>query len=231
MSKVDFNNFYNEYIDAIKNRHSLNLDTTFRCPLQCPLCMRERPGGKEKIKMSYDMPLESFEKLCKQFNQIHICGQISDSIYHPKFLEMLKHHYENYDNSLMISTNGSGKKIEWWEQAYKYSNDNVTWIFGVDGFDQETAEKYRVNIKFNSVLNAMKLGASLGKKIVWQFIVFKHNEHQIETVKEYALSNGIGFYLMKSSRFHPDIIKNTGIKPPSDKNRSYKFRKRIEYDL
>lgn len=224
-------NFYDEYVYAVKNIHSLNLDMTFRCPLQCPLCMRERPGGKEKIKISSDMPIDSFKKVCNYFNKIHICGQISDSIYHPKFLDMLKHYYDNYDFPLIISTNGSGKKIEWWEKAYEYTSSNVTWIFGVDGFDQETAEKYRVNIKYQSVLDAMKLGASLGKNIVWQFIVFKHNEHQIENVKSYAHNHGINFHLMKSSRFHPEIIKGTGIEPPSKENRNFKYRKRIEYNL
>jgi MoaA/NifB/PqqE/SkfB family radical SAM enzyme len=231
LSKDNFESFYDEYVNAVKNTHSLNLDMTYRCPLQCPLCMRERPGGRAKIKKSYDMPIESFEKVCEYFNKIHICGQISDSIYHPKFLDMLKHYHDKYNFPLIISTNGSNKKIEWWEKAYEYSTDNVTWIFGVDGFDQETAEKYRVNIKFDSALDAMKLGASLGKNIVWQFIVFKHNEHQVETVKQFALDNGISFHLMKSSRFHPEIIKGTNIEPPSDEYRNFKYRKRVEYNV
>lgn len=229
MSKVD--DFYSDYIHAVKNTHSLNLDMTFRCPLQCPLCMRERPGGREKIKISADMPIESFKKVCEYFNKIHICGQISDSIYHPKFLEMLEVYYNKYNFPLMISTNGSGKKIDWWKKAYELSNKNTTWIFGIDGFDQETAEKYRVNIKYQSALDAMLLGASLKKNIVWQFIVFKHNEHQVDQVKDFALQNGISFHLMKSSRFHPSIIEGTNIEPPSDEYRNFKYRKRVEYNV
>jgi MoaA/NifB/PqqE/SkfB family radical SAM enzyme len=227
---MEFKDFYKDYINASKNIHSLNIDATYRCPLQCPLCMRNRPGGKEKIKQSSDISLESFQKLCAYFNKMHICGQISDGIYHPKFLDMLKYHYENYSHlTLTIMTNGSGKKLEWWEKAYQYSGKNTNWHFGLDGLDQETANIYRVNTNFDSVFNAMKLGVSLKKNVIWKFIVFKHNEHQIEDAKQFALENGIEFHLIKSGRWDEEIIVSTGIEPPSSEYRHSIYSKRVQY--
>ena len=227
---MEFNKFYKDYLDACQNIHSLNIDATYRCPLQCPLCMRNRDGGKEKIKQSSDISLESFKKLCKYFHKMHICGQISDGIYHPKFLEMLKWHHDNYqDKPLTIMTNGSGKKLDWWKKAYEYSHKNVSWHFGLDGLDQETANKYRVNTNFESVFNAMKLGIELNKHIIWKFIVFKHNEHQIEDAKAFALENKIEFHLIKSGRWDDTIIINTGIEPPSPEYRHSIYSKRVQY--
>ena len=47
----------------------------------------------------------------------------------------------------------------------------------------------------------MKLGASMGKNVVWQWIPFSFNEHQITQAKQLAKQYNITFALRISSRF------------------------------
>jgi hypothetical protein len=84
-----------------------------------------------------------------------------------------------------IATVGSGKSDAWWNEAYSYGVDENAWYFGVDGID-EKSELYRVGSKFQDVWARMKQGRDLGHTIVWQYIIFGYNEHEIDRAIEIA---------------------------------------------
>jgi MoaA/NifB/PqqE/SkfB family radical SAM enzyme len=71
-------------------------------------------------------------------------------------------------------------------------------IVSLDGVTQETYEQYRVRGDINLVFDNMRdiiaakqrLGSST-PKIEWQFIVFKHNEHEMEAARERAKAMGV----------------------------------------
>ena len=149
------------------------------------------------------------------------CGQLSDPIYHEDFLGILSE-LKKYPTKLFyISTNGTRKKREWWESAFKLTTPNVRWIFGLDGTDQDTAEIYRVNTNFQDVMEVMKLGSSMGRRITWQFIVFKHNEHQIEEAKRIAKENNLNLKIEKSGRWLISDMEKYKIYPPSEQWKSF----------
>ena len=212
--------FYNDYLNtALKS--SANIDLTNKCILQCVFCMRQRETGKEKIKRSSDMPFDDFKKVTKTFKRIHLCGQLSDPIYHPEFIKYLKYAEQN-SNKIGVHTNGSGKKLKFWKEAFEVNN--VKWTFGIDGIDQKTVELHRIGQKFLSAFKAMLLGSK--KHLVsWQFIPFKHNEHQIPRAMKIALKYKLSFVLLKSNRWQVDrviIVNNKKINPywiePPSKN-------------
>jgi MoaA/NifB/PqqE/SkfB family radical SAM enzyme len=223
----DFVLFYKNYIETSKTR-SINVDVTYRCPLQCPFCQRQSGWKgetennliKQKINKSNDMPLSDLDKLIQYGDSINLCGQISDPIYHPNFIEVMDRVSKNPNKKFQIHTTATLKKVQWWEYMFSKSSNNVTWIFGLDGADQETANIYRVNTDFEEVLQVMKLGVSMGVNLQWQFIVFKHNEHQIEKVKNIAFDNNIPLRITISSRWNKKDMKKYNIYPPSDKWKS-----------
>jgi PP-loop superfamily ATP-utilizing enzyme len=47
----------------------------------------------------------------------------------------------------------------------------------------------------------MKAAANVGNNVYWQYIVFNYNENNIETAIKMAKDHGIGFILVKSSRW------------------------------
>ncbi len=82
---MSYDVFYLDYIKFARTT-SVNVDTSFRCRLQCPACARQlNPRIKERLAESSDIKEEHFDMLLKTFNQLHLCGQISDPIYHPNF--------------------------------------------------------------------------------------------------------------------------------------------------
>ena len=217
----DFLTQYAMYVNYTKTQ-IVNIETTFRCPLKCPFCYRQENNKeiKNKIKNSKDIPVEDLKKLIVFFDSLSFCGQISDPIAHPNFIKLLEVCQSFKEKPVYINTTGTRKSEQWWKTAFNVSNDNTIWVFGLDGTDQETANIYRVNTRFDEVMRAMKMGVALGKKIQWNFIIFKHNEHQIELAKQIAAETGIELRLVKSGRWEQEQIDKHQIYPPSDKWRT-----------
>jgi len=213
---MNFSNLYYEYATRITQESSVNVDFTHRCRLECPFCMRQRPTGKPKIKRSKDMSISDFRKLIDSVQMIHLCGQLGDPIYNRNLHRCLEIKSTEYPKKRFgIHTNGSGKSMDWWKKTYELSDAKTYIQFGLDGLDQETLNTYRVNSNFDEVWNAMLLGKKMGVDVRWQFIVFGHNEHQLEDAKKLAKEHSIFFNLIKSSRW--PVHNGHLIKKPSDK--------------
>ena len=131
--------------------------------------------------------------------------------------------------AIRVATNGSGKSLEWWEEAFSYGNGENAWYFGVDGID-EKSELYRVGSNFKNVWEMMKLGKKLGHTIVWQYIIFGYNEHEIDEAKEIAIREGFNLLFVRTNRgFNPaplNLRKNVDFKitSPSEKNKTEKIK-------
>ena len=68
-----------------------NIDTSHRCVFKCPQCIRQKTSSQEQIRRSFDLEEHNFKKILDYYdNGITFCGQISDPIYHPNFLKLLK---------------------------------------------------------------------------------------------------------------------------------------------
>ena len=136
---------------------------------------------------------------------------------------------------LRVATNGTNTKgmdEKWWEKAYSYGLGENCWYFGVDGLDKKS-ELYRIGSNFEQVWETMKMGVQAGHPIVWQYIIFGYNEHEIEQAKEIAHKEGITLLLVKTNRgFDPrsrNLRKNVqkaydNFAVPSDKNRVKKIK-------
>ena len=72
----------------------------------------------------------------------------------------------------------------------KILDENDTLIFSIDGL-KDTNHLYRKNAKWKSIMDAIKCVSTGSCKLIWKFIVFKHNQHQIKDAE--ALSKKIGF--------------------------------------
>ena len=93
------------------------------------------------------------------------------------------HAIKNYN--LKVNTNGSLRSPDFYERIANYKNMTLTW--SIDGFE-ETNHVYRYGCDFDKIWNNFttfcKSGG--GGNANWDFIVFKHNWHEIPRVKEEA---------------------------------------------
>jgi hypothetical protein len=207
-----------------------NIDTSHRCIFRCPQCIRQKTSSQEQIRRSFDLEEDQFKKILKYYDHgITFCGQISDPIYHPKFLNLLKM-CNGQRKAIRIATVGSGKSDAWWDEAYSYGVGENAWYFGVDGID-EKSELYRVGSNFQDVWKRMKQGRDLGHVIVWQYIIFGYNEHEIDKAIEIAKEENFSLLLINTNRgFWPDnplFRKNVDFKltSPDKKHTQEKVKK------
>ena len=179
-------------LSTILDRKSINLDITHRCTLECPKCLR-RSVPTNNLG---DLSLDSFKKIISHFDQIEFCGQISDPIFHPQFIEFLE---LTKDKRVFVHTAASHKPMDWYRDAF-LANKNATWEFGIDGLPQDSP-KYRINQNGEYLFNVMKTGVELGNDIRWQYIIFKYNENDISEAIDLAQRHKIPIHINKSSRW------------------------------
>ena len=176
-----------------------NIDTSHRCVFKCPQCIRQKTSSQEQIRRSFDLEEHNFKKILDYYaNGITFCGQISDPIYHPNFLKLLKMCH-GQGKAVRIATVGSGKSDAWWDEAFSYGQGENAWYFGVDGIDRKS-ELYRVGSNFEDVWKRMKQGRDLGHVIVWQYIIFGYNEHEIDRAIEIAKQEDFSLLLINTNR-------------------------------
>jgi len=75
-------------------------------------------------------------------------------------------------------------------------------VFGIDGLE-DTNHIYRRGTVFSVVIKNAKAFIQAGGRAQWDFIVFKHNEHQVEKARK--LSKELGFetfQIKRTSRFY-----------------------------
>ena len=208
-----------------------NLDISHRCILRCPQCIRQKTSSQDQIRRSFDLEEDNFKKIMDYYTHgITFCGQISDPIYHPNFLNFLKM-LDGSGRKVRIATNGTGHPLEWWEEAFSYGKDENAWYFGVDGIDKKS-EIYRVGSDFENVWEMMRLGRDLGQTIVWQYIIFEYNEHEIDKAIEIAKEEDFALVFVNSNRGYntdnPFLRKNVSfeqLQPPKEKHREERVKK------
>lgn len=171
----------------------IDIELTSFCNIQCKGCFRVISNQADKILNKSYIDLETIKNRFKkdQFPNIKIinfCGSVDEPTTHPQFFEIIDH-FAAWDCHINIATNGSLRTTKWWaELAERLPNSHrVTW--GIDGSD-ELSEIYREGSSFKKVEQNYKAFIAAGGKAVWQFIVFEHNEHQLDTAKELAKSEG-----------------------------------------
>ena len=130
-------------------------ELTTRCVLECPRCPRTIHSGKYKVQ---DLPLEYIKEFVlasphKKSDRFNMSGSYGDPIYHMKFLDVIEF-LDSIEQSWWLSTNGSNKKISWWERFYnsyddsKYSHKTKNIVsFALDGL-QDTNHLYRVATRY-----------------------------------------------------------------------------------
>lgn len=222
-----FKNIQKQYGNA-------NIELTYKCPLICEQCFRSALAYdnnnpkklliKEKIQESFDISLDDLRKLFNFFDApISFCGQFSDPIYHSKFLDILDICTNDYPHKkFRIHTAAHQKNIDWYQAAFNKTGDNITWIFGLDGL-VDTSMIYRQNQNSQLVYDAMMLAASLNKNVIWQYIVFKYNEHQIADAEKVAKENNIRLKLVYTDRDYGNVERASKKYRPSENVKENKF--------
>ena len=115
-------------------------------------------------------------------------GTYGDAVMNPETLEIFKYLKEvNPTIGIGMITNGGARNTDFWETLAELK---VTVTFSIDGL-ADTNHLYRRNIKWDLLMENVNAFITNGGKANWSFLVFKHNQHQIDEAKK--LSEELGF--------------------------------------
>lgn len=187
---------------------TVHLEVTERCNASCPQCARNINGG-EVNPLLHDAELSLIDvkkilkpEFIKQLKRLYMCGNYGDPISARDTLEIFQYLRE-HNNKMQLSfhTNASAKTPEWWSQLPAAMGKNHYVVFSIDGLE-DTNHLYRQGTVWRKIMENAESFIKAGGRARWDYIVFGHNEHQVEEAK--ALAEGMGFEkfnIKKSNRF------------------------------
>ena len=181
-------------IDDIKTIH---LEVTQNCQASCPMCDRNENGGavNRHIDLS-ELTLEDCQrmftpKFIAQLDTMYMCGNLGDPIVAKDTLEIFKYFRQHNEKMwLSMNTNAGAKSVEWWHELAQVFGRMGAVIFSVDGL-RDTNHMYRQGVVWDNVERNARAFIDAGGRARWDFLIFEHNQHQVETAR--AISERLGF--------------------------------------
>jgi MoaA/NifB/PqqE/SkfB family radical SAM enzyme len=205
----------------------LHIEITNKCNAACPMCARNRYGyglnpnmilsdweeGDAELVFSNDLP---------NLKKVFFCGTHGDPVASSSLISAIKVCKER-NLSVEIFTNGSLRSEEWWKNLVGMLSYDDTIIFAIDGLT--TNHLYRQNTDINKIMKNLKICCDSKVKTQWDFLVFEHNEHELDACMSKSKEMGVNsFRIKKTARFKDDTfpVKNSQneithyLKPPTN---------------
>lgn len=179
----------------IKQAH---VELSSYCNSWCPTCPRNFDGGPlvpdfRPNSLSLNDFKQIFEpQLISRMAAINFCGNYGDPGMCKDLVEILDYIAScNSDIDVTIHTNGGMRSTDFWKQVAEITPrlPRLRVIFSIDGLE-DTNHIYRVGVQWSKLIKNVTAFINAGGKAEWDFLVFKHNEHQLAEAKSYAKELG-----------------------------------------
>ena len=184
---------------------SINVELTTKCQAACPRCSRNDWGYKTRtdfpiVETTADKWIKIFESAeLPNLKRLVFNGNFGEPFITKDILKIIDYSIDKWPTVLLdFSTNGGVRTPAWWEAlGQRYSNKNLEIRFGIDGL-ADTQELHRINVPYEKAIANATAFIKGGGRAIWMFLLFKHNEHQLEEIT--ALSKQLGFHNLKVKR-------------------------------
>lgn len=200
-------NFF-EY-DQLKQIH---VELTNACNAACPMCARFHVNSPlvrtdlviEQItidKFKQYFPPEVIAKL----EIVLFCGVHGDPGMAKDLYEICEYIAQtNPKTAVRLNTNGGMRKPEFWAKLGKLfasqRNDHWRWevTWSIDGL-KDTNHLYRRNVDFDNVMANAQAFIDAGGVAHWDYLIFKHNEHQVDEAMKLSKQMGFKYFYPKKA--------------------------------
>lgn len=192
----------------VENVKRLHIELSSRCNASCPACSRNYSGGPvaDDLELT-ELSLADIKRMvpveiAKNLIGINFCGNVGDPGMAPDLIPILEYFREHSPKIVQqIRTNGGMRNEKFWTalgEFYKKqlpAKDNHLFskagvVFSVDGLE-DTNHIYRRGVIWEKLYRNMKAYSATGAFAVWEWLLFEHNEHQVEEAR--ALAKELGF--------------------------------------
>jgi len=203
----------------------LEIEPTTSCNLRCPQC----PSGLRQFTRNTGMLEQSMfkkviDELYPDLTYLILYFQ-GEPFLNKSFLEFVK-----YASEKNIYTATSSNAHYFTDEVAKATIESGLdrLIISIDGTTQEAYGKYRIGGNLDKVLegtrNLVKWKKELKSStphIIWQFIAFRHNEHQIPEIKQAAKKIGVDELGIKTAQIY-DYMNTDELIPMNEELARYK---------
>jgi radical SAM protein with 4Fe4S-binding SPASM domain len=213
---------------------AISFEPTTSCNLRCPEC----PSGLRSFTRPTGMMEETLYK--------RTIDELADTLLylifyfqgepylHPKFFELVQYAHDKGIYTA-TSTNAHYLTDEKAKKTVESGLDRL--IISIDGTTQDTYQQYRVGGSLEKVLegarNIVKWKKELKSAtphVIFQFLVVKPNEHQIEDVKKLAAEIGVDELGLKTAQIY-DYENGSDLIPTIDKYARYQKKANGSYSI
>jgi radical SAM protein with 4Fe4S-binding SPASM domain len=213
---------------------TISFEPTTACNLRCPEC----PSGLRAFtratgNLKEDFFRETIDDLYKDLLYLIFYFQ-GEPYINPNFLDMVQYAHQKGIYTI-TSTNGHFLSKENAERTVQSGLDRM--IISVDGTDQGTYAAYRKEGKLEVVLQGARNMVAAKKKLgsttphlIFQFLVVKPNEHQIDEVYRLAEEIGIDEVKLKTAQVY-DYKNGNPLIPTIEKYARYRKKADGTYEV
>lgn len=185
----------------------INIEISSLCNSVCAWCPRYENMSSvvnKQLNPTY-VTIDQFKQwftpeLISRVKHWTYSGDYGDACTNPDLIKIFEYTFEHNENtSVQVNTNGGMKTPNFWQslgELFSKKYDNRKIIFSIDGLE-DTNHLYRRNVKWNKIIENTTAYIEAGGKAEWEFLIFKHNQHQVDEV----------ISLAKRMNFHDIRIK------------------------
>ena len=164
----------------------------------------------EHVNLRHEMPLSFLKNLAvgPGLKKIYLCGANGEPTQHSRFHDVIRTLHQETDAQINFHTHGCFRTENWWAELLEIMRPTDHIIFSIDGLE-DTNHLYRINSNWAQIERAARMAAN---KVLttWKYIVFKHNEHQIEEAVSTARAWGFTWFSLKKSDRWNDAYRPEG---------------------
>ena len=213
---------------------SISIEPTTSCNLSCPECPSglkkfSRPTGKI-TREDFQLILEQMSKTL-QYITFYFQGEPLLHSQFAEFVSLAKRH------KIVVGTSTNAHFLDKQRAHDIISSGLDRLIISLDGTDAESYVKYRRGGDFNLVIENIKTMVEARKQrnvkhpfLELQFLVLKHNEHQIEEIKSLSKELGMDKVVLKSAQVY-EFEEGNDFIPEMDKFARYEKREDGKYQI
>jgi len=203
-------------------KYKIHWELTDICNLKCPMCPRTdidnycQPvkGIKKTQYFLKDVKQYLPGRFLRKLIRIDFCGNFGDPCVARDFYEICEYLIKEHGIIITVATNGSMRNPSWWKKLGELFSDTECRIdFHIDGL-KDTNHLYRIGANWHKIMGNTDAVISGGARANWIYILFKHNQHQIDEAQKIARKMGFNsFVRVDTGRFpeggkfrymHPD---------------------------
>ncbi len=185
---------------ALRTPTKIIIENTNSCNLRCPLCPTNTTMGRKRGHMTvedFKFLVDSLHPKTKHID-LFLAGE---PLLNPLTFKMTKYAADK-NKKVMISTNATFLD-KYVDEILNCGLDKI--MVAIDGATEEVYLKYRVNGNFKRAIEGIKMLCDKKKElglekpeISLQFIVMRHNEHQINDIIKLGQNLGVDVVDLKS---------------------------------